>query len=333
MKKHFFFIICLLLILGGLTIYTSDHFASYAHEDAYLDYAYELANEEFYLEYAYQLPHEEVYLEYAYQVAIEDRNRINPQSRIIAYNALHVIRYAKLEIVEITIANNAPPIIETPLLAGQIPLHRPVHIDPTRPMVALTFDDGPSKYTWMILDIFERYDAHATFFVVGRRLESHNFIAVRTVDLGHELVGHSWDHSNLTRLNADQIRHQILHTNAAVEAITGVETRIFRPPYGATNDRVANVSRELGFAMINWSIDPRDWQFQNPQLIYDHVMSRVENNAIILFHDVYETTVEAIEKLLPSLIEQGYQLVTVSELLSFSYDYLNAGRIYRHGRI
>jgi peptidoglycan/xylan/chitin deacetylase (PgdA/CDA1 family) len=132
-------------------------------------------------------------------------------------------------------------------------------------------------------------------------------------------------------LTEEQIKQQILDTNAAVEAITGVETRMFRPPYGAVNDRLQKVSHELGFAIINWSVDPKDWRDRDADTVYRAIMRNVQDRSIILSHDLYGTTAAAMERVIPELIAQGYQLVTVSELLSFSYDSLEAGKVYFKG--
>jgi len=224
-----------------------------------------------------------------------------------------------------------PPIEEAPVLPGFIPLKKAGHIDPSKPMVALTFDDGPSQHTLHILDLLEQYEVRATFFTIGNLLDSRGDIVVRAVNLGCEIIGHSWDHRDLTRLTEDQIKRQILDTNAAVEAITGVETRMFRPPYGAVNDRLKKVSHELGFAIINWSVDPKDWRDRNADTVASAIMRNVHDRAIILSHDLYGTTAQAMERVIPELIAQGYQLVTVSELLSFQYDELEAGKVYFKG--
>jgi len=226
---------------------------------------------------------------------------------------------------------SAPPIDETPVLQGFIPLKNTRHIDPSKPMVALTFDDGPSQHTLRILDVLEQHNARATFFTIGNLLDSRGEIAVRSFNLGCEIIGHSWDHKDLTRLTEEQIKRQILDTNAAVEAITGVETRMFRPPYGAVNDRLRAVSQELGFAIINWSVDPKDWRDRDANLVANAILRSVHDKAIILSHDLYGTTAEAMERVIPELVAQGYQLVTVSELLSFEYDVLEAGKVYFKG--
>jgi peptidoglycan/xylan/chitin deacetylase (PgdA/CDA1 family) len=204
-------------------------------------------------------------------------------------------------------------------------------IDPSMPMVALTFDDGPSEYTLQILDILEQHNVRATFFVVGNRLASWSDTVRRAHSQGNEIIGHSWDHSDMTRLSESEIMSQLLNTNAAINSITGTAPNFFRPPYGAVNNQLRRVSAELGFAIVNWSVDPADWRDRCSDRIYSDIIHRVRNKDIILCHDVYDTTVNAVERLIPELIAQGYQLVTVSELLSFTHDTLDAGRIYLNG--
>jgi peptidoglycan/xylan/chitin deacetylase (PgdA/CDA1 family) len=198
-------------------------------------------------------------------------------------------------------------------------------------MAALTFDDGPSKYTPQILDILERNNARATFCVVGNLLGARKDIVARAVSLGCEVIGHSWDHKNLTELTEDEIKAQLLDTASAVEAVTGVRTSIYRPPYGAVNDKLKEVSRELGFALINWSVDPEDWKCRDAVLVHDSIMARVKDKAIVLSHDLYASTAQAMERVIPELLTRGYRLVTVSELLSFTHDSLEPGWVYNNG--
>ena len=204
-------------------------------------------------------------------------------------------------------------------------------VDPSRPMVALTFDDGPSKYTTKILDLLELYGGRATFFVVGNLVEAKSDTVKRAADLGCEILGHSWDHRDLTKLSANEIRAQLLNTNKVIEEITGTSPQFFRPPYGAVNDRVKNVSRELGFGIVNWSIDTRDWETRNANAVYNVIMNNVTNRAIILTHDLHGTTADAMERVIPELIARGYQLVTVSELMYYSGIVFEPGKIYRSG--
>ena len=205
-------------------------------------------------------------------------------------------------------------------------------IDPARPMVALTFDDGPSKYTLRILELLERYGARATFFVIGNLVETKGNIVIQVSEAGNEILGHSWDHSDLRKLTSDEVRAQLLDTAAIIETVTGTRPHSFRPPYGAVNDTVKNVSRELGFGIINWSVDTLDWQSRNADAVFNIVMNDVTNRAIILNHDLYESTVDAIARIIPELISRGYQLVTISELLYHSSVSFEAGVVIYSGR-
>ena len=200
---------------------------------------------------------------------------------------------------------------------------------PPRYKIAITFDDGPSRYTSYILDTLEKYNARATFFVLGNRVHSRADIVRRAAELGNEIAGHSWNHRDFSRLVADAIRQQITDTNAAIEYVLGEPPPpFFRPPYGVVTSRVRRVAEEFDYAIVNWSIDPRDWQNRDPDLIYYLVMSRAVDGAIVLLHDIRPYTKEAIERIVPSLINRGFELVTVSELLDYFFDEIIPGEVY-----
>jgi len=196
------------------------------------------------------------------------------------------------------------------------------------PMIALTFDDGPSIHTEALLDILEYHDARATFFVLGYRVHGRRYTIKRAVDLGSEVAGHSWDHPRLTGLTQEQITQQIERTSEAIEAVTGVNTQIFRPPFGTTNDLVLSVSADLGYSIVNWTMDPMDWRYRDADDIYDAIMDVVKAGDIVVAHDIYASTIEAMERVIPSLIALGYELVTVSELLEYLYGELEPGTVY-----
>jgi peptidoglycan/xylan/chitin deacetylase (PgdA/CDA1 family) len=198
-------------------------------------------------------------------------------------------------------------------------------------MIALTFDDGPSAYTLQILSALERYGGRATFCVLGDLLEDGAAVVARARSLGCEVIGHSWDHKNLTKLTEAEIRAQILDTSRAIQSITGVAPNIYRPPYGAVNERVLRVSAELGFAVINWNVDPEDWKNRNPDMIYSAIMRDATDRSIILAHDTYSETAGAVTRAIRDLTAQGYQLVTVSELLHHTHGQIQAGEIYYSG--
>ena len=183
--------------------------------------------------------------------------------------------------------------------------------NPNEKMVALTFDDGPSKYTSAILDQLEKYGAKATFFVVGNRTASYADILRRESNLGMEIGNHSWDHPKLTKLSRQQIEQQKNKTDESVRNITGHTTTVMRPPYGSKNDTVTSVFNQ---PVVLWSIDTLDWKTRNAQNTVTTVMNNVKDGDIILMHDIYEASAAAAVELIPKLIDAGYQLVTISEM-------------------
>ena len=201
-------------------------------------------------------------------------------------------------------------------------------IDPTRPMLALTFDDGPSAYTERLLDAFAAHGGKATFFVVGNMLEGREDVLRRMAAEGHEIGGHSWNHRQMTKLSEDELADQLMSTRANIYNITGVDSTMVRPPYGSCNDQVKAKAGELGIALINWSVDTLDWKHKNADIVYQAVMDEAKDGAIILCHDLHKTTVEAMERAIPALIAEGYQLVTVTDLLTGAGESIEAGKLY-----
>jgi len=206
-------------------------------------------------------------------------------------------------------------------------------IDPSLPMVALSFDDGPGIFTDLFLDLFEQYNIRATFCVLGNLINSQSEVLARAVKLGNEVIGHSWDHKNMAKMNADDVRTQLIDTIDTIFVATNEESLpMFRPPYGAVSDTMRQVAEDLGYAIINWSVDSEDWQTNDPEIIFNTVMANVTDGSIILGHEIYESTLEAYTRLIPELISRGYQIVTVSELLYHQYGELEPGHVYDMNR-
>ena len=178
-------------------------------------------------------------------------------------------------------------------------------------MVAVTYDDGPSQYTGTILDVLEQNDAVATFFVVGSRVSDYASTAKREISLGCEIGNHTYDHVNLTKKSTSEIKSQVSKTNDAVKKAAGVTPVILRPPGGNFNNTVKST---VGMPLIYWSIDTRDWEHRNAQTTINNVLNNVRDGDIILMHDLYSSTADAAKTIIPTLINRGYQLVTVSEL-------------------
>ncbi len=191
-------------------------------------------------------------------------------------------------------------------------------IDPSRPMIALTFDDGPkTSVTSRILDSLEANGGRATFFMVGSNVNANADVIKRMVAQGSEVANHTHDHKYISKLNAEGIISQIGSTNQKIEAICGVSPVLMRPPGGYIDARSLSVVGNMGMSAIMWSIDTRDWQHRNAQRTIDTVLSQVRDGDIILMHDIYSTTADAAVVLIPELTARGYQLVTVSELAAY----------------
>ncbi len=204
-------------------------------------------------------------------------------------------------------------------------------IDPTKPMIALTFDDGPSEYTLRILRVLAQYDARATFCVQGYNVDIYPDIVKQAVAQGNEIASHTWNHPNLTEISSSRVRSQLERTNEAVARVAdGYQVKVLRPPYGATNRTVRNICADMDMVIAHWQIDTLDWEHRNANKTYRNVMSKAKPGSIVLCHDIYENTAVAMEMAIPELIEQGYQLVTVSELLSFHKDGAKPGTVYSH---
>lgn len=197
--------------------------------------------------------------------------------------------------------------------------------DQSKKLVALTFDDGPSEYTKRILRTLKQYDSVATFFVVGNRVELFEDVLKEEVEIGCEIGNHTYEHKVLTELNAEQIWLQIYRTNEAVKKVTGEYPTLMRPPCGYDN-RSTNCI--IAMPLILWSVDTKDWQTQNCYCSVQTVLENVKDGDIILMHDMYEASAEAVETIVPSLIAEGYQLVTVSELAEYRGMMLQEGEEY-----
>lgn len=193
--------------------------------------------------------------------------------------------------------------------------YNPYGVDPTKPMVALTFDDGPSKHTWAIVDALKSHNARATFFVLGNRVPSYQAAIDNMLANHNEIGSHSMGHANLAKLTTEEeITAQIRPVDEALQKQHAYTPKLFRVPYGSKNDQVLAVLKAEGKPYIGWSVDPRDWDVKDKNKVVNHVLANVKDGDIILMHDIYEPTAEAVAELVPALQEQGYQLVTVSEL-------------------
>lgn len=198
-------------------------------------------------------------------------------------------------------------------------------LNPKKKMIALTFDDGPGPYTKAIVNCLEKYGMHATFFVVGNRVDYYPDVIKAINNAGCEIGNHSYSHPDLTRLSASGIKSQIKSTNAKIKALTGKTPQIHRPPYGSVNSRV---KKNAKMPLIHWSVDTLDWKTRSKTATVNSVLNNAKDGAIVLMHDIHKPSKEAALSIIPQLVKKGYQLVTVSEMAKYKGIKLKKGYSY-----
>ncbi len=185
--------------------------------------------------------------------------------------------------------------------------------------IALTFDDGPHyKYTAEILDILKKYNVKATFFTVGTNVERFPELVEREINEGHEVANHTYSHKHMADLGESEFVAEVLMWEDAVFGHHEYTSDLFRPPEGILTDTECEVIKNLGYDIVLWSVDTRDWAHTSVNKIVDNVISNVQNGSIVLFHDFVSgksPTPEALEVIIPKLQEMGYKFVTVSQII------------------
>jgi peptidoglycan-N-acetylglucosamine deacetylase len=190
--------------------------------------------------------------------------------------------------------------------------------------IALTFDDGPGDATTPILDSLERHGAAATFFVLGRHVAGREAVLERMAGLGCEIGNHTFDHPRLSTVPAARVEEELTRASGAIASATGVAPPLMRPPYGDWSPETLEVATRLGLTIVLWSVHTRDWDARPAAEIVDAILAEARPGAVVVLHDASEADVDrmetarAVELVVPQLQEQGYSLVTVSELLRTS---------------
>jgi peptidoglycan/xylan/chitin deacetylase (PgdA/CDA1 family) len=183
-------------------------------------------------------------------------------------------------------------------------------------MVAITFDDGPSrKFTPLYLDVLDRYGAHATFFLVGRHVQENSGLAAKIAGSGNELGCHAFEHRNLEQMDPAAAMQDITSARRLIERDSHTQVFLFRPPGGHLNQPLINLINGMGMKIVLWSIDPGDW-YASPEKIINNVLTNLQPGSIILLHEDKAGTLAALPTLIKGIRQRGYQLVTVSELLA-----------------
>lgn len=181
----------------------------------------------------------------------------------------------------------------------------------TKPTIALTFDDGPSQYTKEIVELLNKYNANATFFILGNKVNNYQETLKFLLQNGNELGNHSYNHKQLTKLSEQELKQQIESTNKIVKDTLNYDIHFLRPTYGAITNQL---KKHIDMEVILWNVDTKDWKLRNSKAIAKKALSDIKDGNIVLMHDIYKTTLQALKIILPELEKQGYQIVTVSEL-------------------
>ena len=179
-------------------------------------------------------------------------------------------------------------------------------------VIALTFDDGPSKYTNDILNVLKKYNACGTFFLIGNKVDFYKDTLRRMLEEGSEIGNHSYDHKLLTRLSKEEFQDEINNTQEAIKKITGFTPTLFRPTYGGYTNTLKSYT-DLKFVL--WDVDSLDWKVKSKTKILKNVLPNVKSGSIILMHDNHRYALDALEDIITNLKSDGYKFVTVSELL------------------
>ncbi len=199
-------------------------------------------------------------------------------------------------------------------------------LDPSKPIIALSFDDGPSMYTERILAALEKNGVKATFFMVGYNIKSYPERVKMVYDAGCEVASHTLDHENLNKCSEQVIKDQVYGNEDLINTIVPVGQIPLRPPYGNCNETVKKLVER---PMFNWSVDSLDWKSRNADSVVAEIKANASDGYIILMHDLYESTAEAAERIIPWLLEEGYQVTCISNMFEARGEATEPGHLYR----
>jgi len=198
-------------------------------------------------------------------------------------------------------------------------------LDPNKPTISFTFDDGPSNYDIELARLLVDAHASAGFFIVGNRVGNFEDVVKTLVSSNMEIGNHTYSHKVMTSLSNTAITEQLTKTNDIFYNLTGQKMTLFRPPYGSVNKRVLLQS---GMSSIMWNVDTLDWKTRDADKVYEAIMKDIKDGDIVLMHSLYPTTVEAVKRSLPELYKRGYQVVSVSKLAELKGKTLSTGSTY-----
>lgn len=246
----------------------------------------------------------------------------NEVNLTIQYNT--VIQYLNTEYIKVDTVNE---VIDTNIITKNYERIRDSKNFENKKLVAITFDDGPAyAKTDQLITELDKRDARVSFFMLGELAFKQADLVKKAYDYGHTIGSHTYDHKNLNKLKAEQIAFEIDYTNEILSNIIGEKIRFIRPPYGAYNETIlANTN----MAFILWNVDTLDWKYRNAEKVRDYIVGNANDGDIILLHDIHATSVEGAIMAIDILKEQGFEFVSLDEMLVYRNITLENSKAYR----
>lgn len=321
MKKHILLVIVTILIIP-LLIYFYDLKEDIQNKElkaknVYIEYPYfnikpidDYINN--YLDINMSTTNAKIFMDYDY-------SRDNDLIDLYLYTYKEQNNTLKKTINNLEINTNTKDIVENKIIKNiesneEYDVYTNKKINKNKPMVALTFDDGPNANTTKVLEILKKYNAKATFFILGTNIKGNENTIKNMQELNMEIASHMYSHKLITKLSDKEILAEIKKTDKLIYNITNKYPSLIRPSYGTSNKKI---KRLLDRPIILWDIDTLDWKHHNSKRISTKILNKVDDGDIILMHDIYTATANSLEITIPKLQKKGYQLVTVSELFYY----------------
>lgn len=263
----------------------------------------------------------------------QDKQQINEENNfilsksglVIKYNYLNKIKEYKINYDEIETYLKEEYKIDDIVIPVLTPTKRNLNKYKNKKLIALTFDDGPSNNTKYFIKELQKRDALVTFFVVGNRVKKYEDVLKEAYLMGNQIGSHTYSHKNLLYLNEEEITKEIEKTNEAIYNVIGTKPTIIRVPYGNINKKIRSISN---MNHILWNVDTLDWKYKNSNRVYKEIIKHAEDGNIILLHDIFKTSVNGVLKAIDELKKQGYEFVTIDEMVYLKNIKLDKSKTY-----
>lgn len=263
----------------------------------------------------------------------QDKQQINEENNfilsksglVVKYNYLNKIKEYKINYDEIETYLKEEYKMDDIVIPVLTPTKRNLNKYKNKKLIALTFDDGPSNNTKYFIKELQKRDALVTFFVVGNRVKKYEDVLKEAYLMGNQIGSHTYSHKNLLYLNEEEITKEIEKTNEAIYNVIGTKPTIIRVPYGNINKKIRSISN---MNHILWNVDTLDWKYKNSNRVYKEIIKHAEDGNIILLHDIFKTSVNGVLKAIDELKKQGYEFVTIDEMVYLKNIKLDKSKTY-----